>query len=653
MPAPAIAEIDQAVSARTSPSWPAAVRASSTASRPCRSCSARSPARKAAWASRTWARAASAGSAWPDRARLASISATIRSASPAYQARPASRLRPQTSSCGSPACRAQAMPSAASGAARRIVPEVVRRPGGAEHHPGLDAGIRRGRDAGRRGQELACFAVPAGGDPPPGEPGGQFPSRLRLGAAERPGQRGADAGLFGGKPIGPACPLGARQGRLRRPGYLQRPLAAGGRAPRFPRRRRPAARRRTGGRSPAANSGSPRRPGPAPATCRPGWPAARRPPAAPAARRRRPVRPPRGRIRRAAPTAGPAAAVRPHRAGHSSRTPAPRGSGAVPAGPRRRTAAPGGPPAGPRAARARAPGTGPRPARWPAACRPAGSTPRRSRPRCLRSARTRGSPRGPGSRTGCRPRTRRPHRPNRLPAVPAAARGRRIRRARPGVPCWWSGCGPGGHCPASMTTTRPADPRTCSQLSSTISSSRSASARTTPAIGSAASRSGTPSASATAAGTSAGSVREASSTSRAPSSKPPAASAAARRASRVLPHPPGPVNVTTRAARRPSRTAASCGPRPTSELISAGSPKCRSTPRSVTITPGPGIRYDPLGRDIPRPADADGGRGNACSFSMAHNPDMRRNNEPHPCPGRCLSLLPAAGRAVHAAVLAA
>ena len=91
-----------------------------------------------------------------------------------------------------------------------------------------------------------------------------------------------------------------------------------------------------------------------------------------------------------------------------------------------------------------------------------------------------------------------------------------------------------------------ADARTCSQLSSTISSSRPASARTTPAIGLAASRSGTPSAAATDAGTSAASVREASSTSRAPSSKPPAASAAARSPSRVLPHPPGPVNVTTR-----------------------------------------------------------------------------------------------------------
>ena len=105
-----------------------------------------------------------------------------------------------------------------------VVPEVVRRPGGAEQHPGLDTGIRRGRDAGRRGQELARFAVPADGDPPPGQPGGQFPSRLRLGAAERPGQRGADAGLLGGKPTGPARPLGPRQGHIRRPGHLQRPL---------------------------------------------------------------------------------------------------------------------------------------------------------------------------------------------------------------------------------------------------------------------------------------------------------------------------------------------------------------------------------------------------------------------------------------------
>lgn len=106
----------------------------------------------------------------------------------------------------------------------RTVAKLVRRPCGAEQHPGLDAGSRRGQKAGRCGQELAHVAVPAGGDPPPGQPGGQFPSRLRLGAAECPGQRRADVGLVGGQLVGPARPFGARQGRLRRPGYLQCPL---------------------------------------------------------------------------------------------------------------------------------------------------------------------------------------------------------------------------------------------------------------------------------------------------------------------------------------------------------------------------------------------------------------------------------------------
>jgi hypothetical protein len=73
---------------------------------------------------------------------------------------------------------------------------MIRRPRRAEQHPGLDAGSLGG-EPGRRGQGLACFAVLAGGDPPSGEPGGQFPARFRLGAAERPGQRGADAGLAG------------------------------------------------------------------------------------------------------------------------------------------------------------------------------------------------------------------------------------------------------------------------------------------------------------------------------------------------------------------------------------------------------------------------------------------------------------------------
>ena len=158
-------------------------------------------------------------------------------------------------------------------------------------------------------------------------------------------------------------------------------------------------------------------------------------------------------------------------------------------------------------------------------------------------------------------------------------------------------------CPASMTTTRAADSRTCSQLSSTISSSRPASARTTPAIGSVASCSGTPSASATDAGTSAGSVREASSTSRAPSSKLPPASVATRSASRVLPQPPGPVSVTTRPPRSRSRTAAISGPRPTSELTSAGNPDCRCGRRDVCVLllKRPGkchASYDPASRLI-------------------------------------------------------
>ena len=84
-----------------------------------------------------------------------------------------------------------------------VVTQAIGRPGRAEQHPGLDSGSRRGRDAGRRGQELARFAVPAGSDPPPGEPGGQFPARLRLGAAQRPRQRGADTGLSGRQAAGP------------------------------------------------------------------------------------------------------------------------------------------------------------------------------------------------------------------------------------------------------------------------------------------------------------------------------------------------------------------------------------------------------------------------------------------------------------------
>ena len=156
-----------------------------------------------------------------------------------------------------------------------IVTKVERRPGGAEHHPGLDTGSCHGRDAGRRGQELACFAVSAGGDPPAGEQGGQLPPRVRLLATERPGQRGADVGLFGGSRS--KKPVHSRSTGLPPPtGPPSAPTAAGGRVPRFPRRRRQAGRRRTGGviwhtsqRGMARSFGGNRDAGVAPAvTCR-------------------------------------------------------------------------------------------------------------------------------------------------------------------------------------------------------------------------------------------------------------------------------------------------------------------------------------------------------------------------------------------------
>ena len=137
---------------------------------------------------------------------------------------------------------------------------------------------------------------------------------------------------------------------------------------------------------------------------------------------------------------------------------------------------------------------------------------------------------------------------------------------------------------ASSIATRPAAAsRTCSQLSSTTSSSRSASWRTSPAAGVGASRSDTSRACTMLPGTRAGSVSRASSTSRAPSPKPASASAATRSASRVLPHPPGPVSVTIRPSRSRSRTAAISGPRPTSELTSAGNPDCRCGRRDVCV----------------------------------------------------------------------
>ena len=188
---------------------------------------------------------------------------------------------------------------------------------------------------------------------------------------------------------------------------------------------------------------------------------------------------------------------------------------------------------------------------------------------------------------------------------------------------------------ATSVATRPAAPfRTCSQLSSTTSSSRSASARTSPAVGVGISRSDTPSACATLAGTRAGSVSGASSTSRAPSPKPASASAATRSASRVLPHPPAPVSVTTLAARRRSSTAAISGPRPTSASTSAGSPDCRGGIRDIYAPPSSllgrqprrmprlAASYDLAGGDIPPSADASG-NGNREPFLIGTPPSGR------------------------------
>ena len=68
----------------------------------------------------------------------------------------------------------------------RIVTQVQGGPGRPEQQPGLEVRSRRGGDAQGGAQELASLAVPAGGDPPPGEPGGQFPSCYAVLATERP-----------------------------------------------------------------------------------------------------------------------------------------------------------------------------------------------------------------------------------------------------------------------------------------------------------------------------------------------------------------------------------------------------------------------------------------------------------------------------------
>src|SRR6266567_1692316 len=100
-----------------------------------------------------------------------------------------------------------------------------------------------------------------------------------------------------------------------------------------------------------------------------------------------------------------------------------------------------------------------------------------------------------------------------------------------------------------------------------------------------ASCSGSPRQVATVCGSRSGSCSPPSSTRHTPSANRPPARAAARSATRVLPTPPGPVTVTSRAVlSNPSSTASSRW-RPTNPVTSAGnSPGCRWIKRSVIVS---------------------------------------------------------------------
>ena len=110
----------------------------------------------------------------------------------------------------------------------------------------------------------------------------------------------------------------------------------------------------------------------------------------------------------------------------------------------------------------------------------------------------------------------------------------------------------------------------CSQLSSTSSSSLLRKNSTSVSRVPWPSRAVTENSAATASSTPAGSRIGASSHSHAPSANRPAAWAAACNASRVLPTPPGPVRVTTRAWPSAAAVCSSSRARPTNELTGNG-----------------------------------------------------------------------------------
>jgi len=103
----------------------------------------------------------------------------------------------------------------------------------------------------------------------------------------------------------------------------------------------------------------------------------------------------------------------------------------------------------------------------------------------------------------------------------------------------------------------------------------------------------TPRAEATLWGTRSGSASAASSTQRVPSSSPTANSAANRRASLVLPEPPGPVIVSSRVPPRSSFISANSRSRPTKLVSSSGRSLGRGLASCVRGEPAVGSAFPP------------------------------------------------------------
>ena len=273
------------------------------------------------------------------------------------------------------------------------------------------------------------------------------------------------------------------------------PTPAGWCGPRAPRRIRPVAWRRTAGSSPAVNSGPCRRPGLGPRTCQPGWRAAQRPTAMPAGRRCRRVRPSRGRSRHAEPTGG-------------KQTPFIVAEQLIAPGDQRLQ----------RLVSRRAGG-------------PAGKQPGVAVQACSELF---------GAQAGAP--GRREFDGERHAVEPPAEIGDRGRIGRGNLECGIHRARLGGEESAGLG---PSDRAGRAIFRQAKRRHRSASARARLAVGFVASRSGISRASAMHAGTRSGSVRGGSSARCARSPNAASASIATRRATRVLPQPPGPVSVTS------------------------------------------------------------------------------------------------------------